>query len=355
VTHRSFPGEERVPERSRRATRHRAAFLIVVLLLAASVPVEVLAHPGRSLAPGGVWRAWVLDPWVLLGIGIPTWLYARGTGNLWRRAGRGRGIPVWRFGAYCAGFLSLVVALLSPLHALGGALFAAHMAQHEILILVSAPLLIAGHPQVAFAWALPAGWIRFLHRMLGATPIRYGWRAMSHPIGAWTIHALALWIWHLPSLYQATLRSEAAHAGQHLSFFITALLFWWTLLRRPPDAAGQGLGVLLLFTTAMYSGVLGALLTFAGSAWYPMYEESAARWGVTALVDQQVGGFIMWVPGGIIYLGAAVYLLARWIRLADRRTARGAISEAGAERIRSRAPSEAVGGGPSAEPEQVCP
>jgi putative membrane protein len=295
----------------------------VVLLLTLVLPVRALAHPGRDLVPEGLWSAWTLDPWVLLGIGFPAWLYARGVGRLWGRAGRGRGIRVWHFWCYCAGLASLAVALISPLHALGGVLFAAHMSQHEVLILISAPLLVLGQPQIAFAWALPGHWASALNRALARPAVpRHTWAAVSHPIGAWSIHAVAVLLWHIPSLYQATLTSEWMHTAQHVSFFGTALLFWYVVLHSRGSAFGYGAAVLLVFTTAMYNSILGALLTFSGSAWYPAYEESAARWGLTALEDQQLGGLIMWIPGGVVYVGAALVLLAAWIRMAERAAAR---------------------------------
>jgi putative membrane protein len=284
-----------------------------------AAPVPAAAHPGLELWPGEVWRAWTLDPWVLLGVGIPAWLYGRGVGRLWSRAGVGRGIGVWQFRAYCAGLLVLLLALLSPLHALGGALFSAHMVQHEVLILVAAPLLALGAPTVAFAWALPREATVRLGRLVRAEPIRSAWSAVSHPLGAWWIHAVALWVWHVPSLYQATLASELVHTAQHVSFFGTALLFWWVLFRMRRGPLGYGAGVLFVFTTGLYSNALGALLTFSSTPWYPVYGETVGRWGLSALEDQQLGGLFMWIPAGLVYLVVALVLVARWIQLAEAR------------------------------------
>jgi putative membrane protein len=269
--------------------------------------------------PDEVWRAWTADPWVLLAIGGAAWLYARGVGRLWARAGAGRGIRRWRLGCYAAGLAALALALLSPLHALGGALFWAHMSQHQVLILVAAPLIVLGAPHVAVAWALPRGWARAItHGVLRAPPILAVWRVLAHPVGAWTVHGAAVWLWHVPSLYEATLTREWAHTLQHFSFFGTAALFWWSVVGAGARRGRQGLAALLVFTTALHNGMLGALLTFARHPWYPAYGETAARWGLTGLEDQQLGGLIMWIPGGVVYLGFGLALLAGWIRASER-------------------------------------
>src|SRR5207244_12004045 len=61
---------------------------------------------------------------------------------------------------FAGGWLALFVALVSPLHAWGAALFAAHMTQHEVLMLVAAPLLVLGRPVAPTLRALPAAWVR---------------------------------------------------------------------------------------------------------------------------------------------------------------------------------------------------
>jgi putative membrane protein len=281
------------------------------------------AHPGRTLEPADLWRAWNPDPWVLLGLGGAAWLYGRGVGRLWRRAGRGRGVSVGQYRSFAAGLLLVAIASLSPLHALGGALFSAHMLQHEILILLAAPLLALGAPIVAFAWALPLRIARGIRVAARTPPIKPLWNGVSHPAGAWLIHGLALWIWHEPRLYEATLASEGVHAAQHISFFGTAVLFWWAVLRLRHRRVGYGFGVLMVFTTMLHSNALGALLTFAPRAWYPAYVETAPRWGFTPLEDQQLGGLLMWIPGGMVYLAVALALLVGWLRLTDRSSVTG--------------------------------
>jgi putative membrane protein len=300
--------------RDRFGRRWSSVATVSVLILEAAWPRRVWAHPGEPLAPHDLPGAWFEDPWALLVIGAASWLYARGTGRVWARAGEGRGIPRWRFRCYAGGIALLLLALVSPLDPLGGALFSAHMVQHELLILGAAPMLVLGTPMLAFLWSIPRGWRRRLGRWAAAPAVRGGWTALTHPLSAWTLHAAAIWIWHAPALYQATLTSATVHALQHLSFFGTALLFWWPLLRASPHRRlGHGLAVLYLFTTAVHGSALGAFLSLSTRPWYPSYTEGAALWGMTTLEDQQLGGLIMWIPFGSLYTLAALTLLGHWL------------------------------------------
>ena len=210
----------------------------------------------------------------------------------------------------------LSLALVSPLHPLGEALFSAHMAQHEILMLLAAPMLVVSRPLVPLLWGLPFGWRRVAGRWSKMRPVQRIWESLTLPLAAWCIHAAALWIWHAPALFQATLTSELAHSAQHLSFLLSALLFWWALLYGP-GRMNYGSGVLYIFTTGVHTSILGALLTFASSVWYPAYRSTAPLWGITSLEDQQVGGLIMWIPAGLVYLAAGLILFAAWLWQSD--------------------------------------
>jgi putative membrane protein len=277
--------------------------------------MQLLIH---AAVPGALWRAWTFDPLVVPWLVAALLLYARGLHNLWSRAGVGRGVREWQTWCFAAGIVMLVIALVSPLHAAGGALFSAHMSQHVLLMGIAAPLLVLGAPLTVFTWGLPRRYRPLVSTVLSRRPMRGVVRAVSTVPAAWLLHALAIWGWHIPSLYGATLTSELAHAAQHASFMGTALLFWWSLRAR----ANHGLAVIALFTTAAHSSLLGALLAFSPGVVYAPYAETTPLWGVTALADQQVGGMIMWVPAGLVYFAAALALLALWLRESERRVAR---------------------------------
>jgi cytochrome c oxidase assembly factor CtaG/cytochrome c2 len=273
----------------------------------------MIAHPGQPLAPLHLWSAWGFEPGIIGPLVVAAGLYAAGIRALWRSAGTGHGVRRRDAAAFALGWLILALALVSPLHRLGEVLFSVHMVQHELLMTVAAPLLVLGRPLVPFVWGLPPAWRPTAGRWTGAPGFRAAWAALTHPVTAWALHAAAIWLWHLPSLFEATLRSEAVHAIQHASFLGTALLFWWSVLRTRGGRLGWPGAVLALFTTAVHTSLLGALLTFSGRLWYPLYAGATSRWGLTPLEDQQLAGLIMWIPGGIAYLVAALALLASWL------------------------------------------
>jgi putative membrane protein len=217
---------------------------------------------------------------------------------------------------FWSGWFILAISLLSPIHPLGEVLFSAHMMQHELLMLVAAPLLVLSRPLTPVLWSLPLEWRRALGRGSKEAFVRRSWGTLTNPLIAWWIHAAALWLWHAPFLFQATLPSDWVHAAQHISFFASALLFWWSLFYAR-GRAGYGAGFLYVFTTAIHTSILGALLTFAHSVWYPAYSSTTGYWGLSPLEDQQIGGLIMWIPAGVIYLAAGLGLFLLWLRESD--------------------------------------
>jgi putative membrane protein len=196
------------------------------------------------------------------------------------------------------------------------------MTQHEILMLVAAPLLVLGRPMLVFLRGLPRGWAGSLARTANRPPWQGTWRVISMPFTAFVIHAVALWIWHIPSWFEATIDSDLVHSLQHISFLFSALLFWWALIEGRQRASGYGLAVLFMFMTALHSGLLGAFLTFTTKVLYPSYGGTTQSWGLTALDDQQLGGLIMWIPAGLVYIVAGLALFAGWLRESESRANR---------------------------------
>ena len=272
-------------------------------------PLLASAHAGEPLQPDDLWASWSFDPGVVLPMALSAFLYLRGSLRQVIVSNRER-VCFW------AGWVMLAIALLSPLHPLGEVLFSAHMVQHEVLMLAAAPLLVLSRPLVTFLWAMPFEWRRNVGRWVKAGLVRSCWLFLTAPFAAWWIHAAAIWVWHAPFLFELTLRSELAHTAQHLSFFLSALIFWWALFFAQGRRA-YGAAVFYVFTTAVHTSILGALLTFAPHIWYPAYAKTTQAWGLTPLEDQQSGGLIMWVPASLVYLVAGLALFAAWLKESD--------------------------------------
>jgi putative membrane protein len=290
-----------------------------ILLLAICIHTSAFAHGGKPHNFHDLWHTWAFEPGVLTSLGLSLLLYVIGVTRVWRKLSPGRLVSKHEVLAFAVGWLALFIALVSPLHPWGRVLFSAHMTQHEVLMLIAAPLLVLGRPALPFLWALPLSAARITGALTKTKPFQHFWRFLTNPFVAWAIHAIALWIWHIPALFEATLTSELVHTVQHLSFLLSALLFWWSLIHGPQGLMGFGAATLYVFTTSLHSGLLGALITFANSAWYPSYSGYTASWGLTPLEDQQLGGLIMWIPAGLVYILAGLVLFAGWLRESEER------------------------------------
>ncbi len=260
----------------------------------------------------GDWRGtWNWDGLLLFNLGVLWWLYGRGLSQVWKSAGVGRGISRGQAVAFQVGLLAIFVALVSPLAALSDVLASAHMAQHLLLTMVAAPLLVLGAPALAVTWGVPKNW----RPSIGAwrrktTPIR---QLLWQPFVVWMIFAITLWVWHLPALYNAALDRPILHDLEHVTMFVAAFLFWRVILEpmtrqrlHPVPAA------LYLFTASLHAAALGVFLTFAPAAWYD-YAATTGDFGFTPLEDQQLAGMLMWMPGCLIFLIAAAALLIAWL------------------------------------------
>jgi putative membrane protein len=275
----------------------------------------MLLHGGETLAPHDIWRAWSFEPGVILPLAVTAALYARGIRESIRRSTRAKPMLERERLAFIAGFIVLTLALISPIHQAGSVLFSAHMIQHELLMAIAAPLLVLGRPAVPLVWGLPESARKPVGHIFGASAVQTIWTAITRPLAAFLLHAGAIWIWHAPRLYDASVTNEAVHSAQHLSFLGTALLFWWSLFHSRHRKGSEGIAVLYLFLTGIHTTLLGALLTVSDTGIYSVYRDvSTQAWGLTAAEDQQLGGIIMWVPAGLVYLAAALYLMLKWIR-----------------------------------------
>ena len=283
------------------------------------VPFITFGHAGEVHEPPGFWAMWEFDPLVVFILIASGTVYTLGIRNLWRSAGVGHGITKGEATYYALGWLSLAVALVSPVHVLGELLFSVHMTQHEILMLVSAPLIVLGRPFVAAAWAIPQGSRKTAGNALRSRAVNGTWSFVSNAAVAWIIHAVALWVWHVPAMFQATLRSDLVHTLQHASVFGTALLFWWAILFGKRGLQSYGAGVLYLFTTMVQSGLLGIFLTLTSRVWYPAYSATTELFGLSPIEDQQIGGLIMWIPAGLVYMFAALVMFSGWLRESEKR------------------------------------
>ncbi|MCA1408745.1 cytochrome c oxidase assembly protein [Ensifer sp. IC3342] len=284
---------------------------VIAVLVLSLVAGPTAAHEARRHASVLVWS---FDPWVVMLIVIAGLFYAIGSFRLWLRSRNSHRVTVRSGLLWWAGWLALAAALVSPLHFLGEHLFALHMIEHELVVAVSAPLLVLSRPVGVLLWGLPRKIRRLIRRGMKEKFVQVAWDWLTPATVATLLHGAAIWAWHAPLLYDATLTDMMIHRLQHLSFFMTALLFWWSMVWR----SDRGAAAWHLFLTMLHTSALGALIALAPRVIYPVQTQTAPDWGLTQLDDQQLAGMLMWVPGGIIYGSAALALLALWIAKSSR-------------------------------------
>ena len=289
--------------------------LIALLFLSASTS-SALAHGGERHEAIG----WTFDPWIVAPLAIMGLLYGIGSLRL-RRRGSGT-LRLRSTLLYWSGLITLAVALVSPMHELGEHLFSIHMVEHELVVAVAAPLLVLARPQANLLWGMPDHLRWAFGGMMGSRMLRGFWQVLTRPAVATILHGLTLWLWHYPPLFDAAVEDVSLHRLQHLSFFGTAILFWWALIRR----ANLGSAAWHQFITMLHTSVLGALIALAPTVLYRAQTKYASDWGMSALEDQQLAGIIMWVPGGILYAAVALWFLTRWITNASKGGADGGFS-----------------------------
>lgn len=273
---------------------------------------DAVAH-GFDAADGTL-PGWTLDPWIIVPLIASALLFAIGWVRL--RARSKRDAEHWRRQAilFSAGWGVIAASLLSPLHAAGERSFTAHMIEHELLMLLGAPLLVLARPLPSMLWALPSAVRRWTGLLLTRAGIGRLWASTSKPLTATTLQAAALWLWHAPVLFDLALGSNGWHIAQHVSFLGSALLFWSAMLTEPTGrtraSASRAVAALCLFATSVVSGALGGLMAMSQSPWYAGYARlGMAPFELTPAEDQQLAGLLMWIPGGLVHAIVALMLL----------------------------------------------
>jgi putative membrane protein len=228
--------------------------------------------------------------------------------------------PSWRSLAFYAGLLAILLALTGPVERLSGKLLWAHMLQHLLLMLVAAPLLVLGAPWLPFWRPLP---LRFRRRVASAVvqrrrlaPLRAAARWAALPVAAWVLFNGDLALWHVPPLYDLTVRNQGVHYLEHVSFLGLGMLFWAQAVDSPPFRASLDdfQRVLYLTAGAVASWLLAVVLALSPTPFYSAYSSIHPRpEGLSALSDQQLAGGIMWGPGSVPYAIGVFGLLYAWL------------------------------------------
>ncbi|MFC2031572.1 cytochrome c oxidase assembly protein [Chloroflexota bacterium] len=264
--------------------------------------------------------SWAWRPEIVLTLGLGAVTHLVGRWRLTRRGSKSL-VSAWRTVSYLGGLAVLAVALMSPIDVLSAQFFAMHMIQHLLLVMIAPPLLLLADPMPIAMWGLPATLRLETGRWLrpGAR-FRQVFGTLTTPGLVWLYFVACLVGWHDPWAYNLTLQSELVHDLEHLTFFGTAMLFWWHVVGAAPHIhrrLSKGMRIGYALSMVPPTALTGIAIAFASKPVYTYYASAPRLGGISVMEDQMLGGVLMWIPGSMMYIIAALILLAQLLRTED--------------------------------------
>lgn len=299
-------------QQGRRALPSRPSFLVALAL----VPGAAWSHAagGESANP---WTSWPFSPDVLLPMLAAAGLYLAG----WmRRRARGS-VSGWRHASFFGGLAALLVALQSPLDALAEQSFTMHQLQHLFLGALGPMLLMLARPQTLLVTGMPEALrARVLVPLLASSIVRAVFGFFAHP-GVATFFMIAVPVfWHLPKYHNLAVLDFPVHYVMHVTMLVSGLFFFWRVLDPRPAPLGTGYMARIVMSWAVIAGntPLGAYIALKSSALYPAYDGKSRLWEFNALQDEQIGGLLVWIPGGMVFVVLLLIVIRMWGAREDR-------------------------------------
>jgi putative membrane protein len=240
--------------------------------------------------------SWSFEPLQLIPLIVVAALYARRVRTLARR---GTAVPGWRIASFATGVALLVIALASPVAALGEQrLFSLHMLQHVLLGDLAPLALLLG-----LTGPILRPVLAHVHRL----------RVLANPLVALPLWAANLLVWHLPVLYEAAVRHEAVHALEHACFFAGGTIMWLPVLETlpAPEWFGTGWKFGYIASVRAVETILGNVFLWAGRPFYDVYADAPRQWGISPLHDQGLAGTVMMIEGSLVTIAALAWLFLR--------------------------------------------
>lgn len=232
--------------------------------------------------------------------------------------------PRWRRRCFHAGTAILLLALAGPIAAYDTVLFSVHMVQHLLVTMIAAPLLLLGAPALIALRAASPSARRRIVALLHSLPVR----AVTHPVSAWSVFALTMWLTHFTAIYDAALRVEAVHILEHALLVAAGLLFWRPVVGGDPGPGrlSPALRIPYLIVAIPQQSFLGLALWSATDLLYGSYAVTGRAWGPDPMDDQRAGAAIMWIGGDLLFVGAVIVALLAWMRADENASLRAGIS-----------------------------
>ena len=260
---------------------------------------------------GPLWAHWHGHSDALIGLGALQAAYLIGVGPLRERYRLADSVDSSQVATFTLGVLVVFFSLLSPLHVLSDSyLFSAHMFQHVLLTLVAPPLLLLGTPD----------WL--IRPLLRPNAMFRLARLVTHPVAAFALFNLVFSMWHVPGLYNLSVTNHGVHIGEHILFMAAAVLMWWPLTSNMPELPrlSYPIGMVYLFLLSIAQLIVFAPITFARQPIYQWYVDAPRIWGISPVVDQQLGAIIMKIGGGAIFIVLIIVLFFHWYGREEEKT-----------------------------------
>jgi putative membrane protein len=264
--------------------------------------------------------SWSWRPEILLTLGLAAAVHVMGRRRLKKR-GSAHLVNPWRSAAYFTGLAVLGIALMSPIDVLSGQFFYMHMIQHLLLVMIAAPLLWLADPMPIMMWGLPRGLRTEVGRWLRPdASFRHVVQSLTKPGLVWLYFVAFLVGWHDPGAYVAALQHELVHDLEHITFFVTALLFWWHVIGSAPHIhrrLSPGLRIGYALSVVPATALTGIAIALSNEPIYDYYTKVPRLGEMSVMQDQMLGGVIMWIPGSMMYIVAALILIAQIVQKED--------------------------------------
>ena len=253
--------------------------------------------------PDSIWLHWHPHLEVVFGLILVQCAYLYGTGPYRKKQPIPQPLNPRQTIMFTVGTFIIFLSLTSPLHILSDHyLFSAHMLQHVLITLISPPLLILGTPDWLVSKLFQPQWSEMVFKRI------------FHPLGAIVIFNMIFSIWHLPVLYDLSVTHHWVHIFEHSLFIIASIIMWWPICSQVQSIPKlpYPIQMLYLFAMSLAQVIVFGIVTFAREPIYQHYIDAPRIWNISALTDQQLGGILMKVGSGFLFLLLIIIAFFKW-------------------------------------------
>ncbi|MGH8317379.1 MAG: cytochrome c oxidase assembly protein [Steroidobacteraceae bacterium] len=261
---------------------------------------------------GSVWTMWDYSTLVTGGCLLVLAIYLRG---YLRRRTKGERMHPWRATSYISGVLLTYTVLQSPVDALADHIFWIHRVQHVALHHWIPMLLALAAPIPELARGLPR-WARLnlLRPILRNRGVRRTWSFVQHPVVAPILFVGVIYFWLIPSIFEYATVDQTIHDIMHFSMLIEGIPFWWLMLNSKPGRVSYGKRLIILWAIMLPQILIGAYITFSPRPIYPIYAILDRGWISSYMLDQRIGGLVVWIPTSMMSAVAGLIVIRWWFQ-----------------------------------------